>query len=115
MAKKITIEIPEWAENRNINILAGIELLARKPGTENKLYVKVVNCNWCGKCCMNLDSDRHPFPVIDGRCIHLKRRPGKEEKYLCGLGTFRPYNCCVSDPTYMEECVIKHEVIELEG
>lgn len=110
---KITIDIPEWAQERIICILAGIELLAFKPARENKLYVKQIRCNECGKCCMNLE--RHPLPVVDGQCVYLRRRPGTALTYHCSLGGFRPYACCSRDPIYMDECCITHEVIDIDG
>jgi len=105
---KIEIEIPDWAQERAIYIMAGIELAAYKiPG--KKWKVKTSRCNMCGKCCMNLDPKKHPFPVINGRCVYLLKRPGKEEKYECGLRISRPFRCCVGTTKVVPECTEKFE------
>ena len=90
---KIELELPEWTDERNIYIMAGIELAAYK-NRGGKWLVKTERCNQCGKCCMNLRLE-HPFPVIDGRCAHLEKEPGKAPKYRCALGLQRPFGCCV--------------------
>ncbi len=97
---KIEVEIPDWTEERTIYIMAGIELVAyREPG--KKWKIKAGRCNLCGKCCMNLGK-RHPFPVIDGRCIYLIRE--SKTTYECGLRISRPFGCCVGIPQNMPEC-----------
>ncbi len=115
MARKITLVLPDWAEDMEINIFAGVEILACKPPTENVFYVKKVRCNQCGICCMNLKGEHHPFPVVDGRCMHLKQWGKTGDKFLCGLAFFRPMACCATDPTKMEECIIELEAVPIEG
>jgi len=96
MADKITIELPRWAKDRNIYVLAGIELLAyRLRG--GKLMIKVSRCSKCGKCCMNLKPIRKIFPpIVDGKCVFLTKQ-GPE--YICGLGVMRPHSCNIGVPS----------------
>ena len=86
---KINIEIPEWADERRIAILAGIELVALKnPG--DKWLIKTSRCSQCGKCCMRIKK------LPDGtrtKCEHLEF-DGSE--YKCGFRGGRPYDCTVS-------------------
>ena len=110
---RIVIELPSWAEERNIFIFAGIELLAQKLANEETVRQKVSRCNWCGKCCQRL-SGAHPFPTVDNVCVHLKREPGLEEKYLCGLAINRPLGCSLGEPGGAD-CSITYEVRDLES
>ncbi len=110
---KIEIKLPEWADERAIYIMAGIELVAFKIPEKN-WQIKTSRCNMCGKCCMNL-RNTHPFPIIDGKCIHLKKEPGNNQKWRCGLGIHRPFGCCVGIFTgdyaykHVPECTEKYK------
>jgi hypothetical protein len=115
MARKITLTLPDWADDKEINIFAGVEILARKFPGEDVFHVKRVRCNMCGLCCMNLKGDLHPFPVVGGRCIYLKQWGKVGDKFLCDLGFFRPMACSATDPTLMEECIIELEAVPIEG
>jgi len=106
---KITIDLPEWAEERHIYVMAGIELLAHKL-PDKPLYIKTERCNMCGKCCMDL-SNRHPFPVVNGRCIYLQKEPGKNEMWRCELAINRPFGCSVGIPR-ADYCPIRFEEIK---
>lgn len=105
---KIELELPDWTEERAIYVMAGVELVAfREPGKE--WQVKSGRCNMCGKCCMNL-REGHPFPVINGRCVYLVKRPGKDcEEYECILRMHRPFGCCVGVPLNIPGCTEKYE------
>lgn len=105
---KIELDLPDWTEGRTIRVMAGIELMAYKL-SDTKWQMKVSRCNMCGKCCMNLKN--HPFPTIDGKCIHLKKRPGDNPRYECGLRIHRPFGCCVAVPQNIPECTEKYEEI----
>jgi hypothetical protein len=105
---KIEIEIPDKYAERNIYVFAGIEVVAKK---EIGKYweVKVESCSMCGKCCMDLPPN-HPLGLTDdGHCVHLTKE--KEGVYICGMRLHRPLGCCITDPTWREDCSIKHEVI----
>jgi len=105
---KIELELPDWADERTIYVMAGIELIAyRFPG--KTWQVKSSRCNMCGKCCMKL-GERHPFPVINGRCVYLVKRPGKNcEEHECILRMHRPFGCCVAVLRNVSECTEKFE------
>lgn len=96
MAKKLVLTLPDWAEERHIYVMAGMELLAYWPYPHDKpLMKKTVRCNWCGWCCENL-AERAGFEVDEnGVCIHLDLVGGQKE---CSLAGSRPWKCCFSDP-----------------
>ena len=89
---KIELEIPDWAAERRIVILAGIECLAIKEPTGD-LKVKDVRCNQCGVCCF--DYPPTPYGTDDeGKCNKLIFR---RDKWDCLARTDRPYRCLL-DP-----------------
>lgn len=104
---KITLELPEWTEERHIRIFAGIEIVAYKLASENTFRIKKSRCNFCGKCCMDVKVD-HMFgrDPITGDCQFL-RQNGKI--YECGLGIGRPFSCCASVPNHISECTERFE------
>jgi hypothetical protein len=108
---KIEIEIPEWAEERHIYVMAGIELLAKKEYCK-PLMIKTERCNACGKCCMDLPP-KHPMGVTEeGWCNYLVKEPGNNNMYVCGMYSHRPFGCCVAEPYNIPDCPVKYEVIE---
>jgi hypothetical protein len=104
---KIEVEIPDWAANRVIQILVGIERVAFKFPWQDSFSVKTSRCSQCGECCKRLNNN-HMFPVIDGQCVHLKKEPGNNDKWKCGLGVARPYGCCVATPKSIPGCTEKY-------
>jgi len=107
----IDVNIPDWAKGRNLRIFAGIELLAYKRPTDEKWHVKVSRCNMCGKCCMNLPDYHYLREWRDpetGNCKYLEKRG---DTYECKLGMGRPFACCMSNPSRIEECSEKFEVV----
>lgn len=82
--RTITIEVPDWAEERHIRVFAGLELLAYAP-FGGEVHVKAARCNQCGYCC----------EAYRPGCGHLVRAG---DKRFCGLGMQRPFDCCSSDP-----------------
>ena len=73
---KIEVTIPDWATERHLYILAGIELVAFKH-VDKDWKVKISRCSMCGKCCEKLG------------CEHLNNN--KE----CDYNTARPWSCCI--------------------
>lgn len=108
---KIELEIPDKFNKRTLRVFGGIELIAEKL-PDAKWQVKVSSCNMCGKCCMILDAKKHLFPVINGQCIHLRKRPGNNPRWECGLRINRPFGCCVATPRNIPECMVKYEEIK---
>ena len=89
---KIEIEIPDWANERHIYVMAGIELAAFKLAHEKEFHVKTGRCSYCGKCCMNMKNRKNSFPMDEnGTCSHLKD-DGPDRK-VCDLGVARPFSC----------------------
>lgn len=106
---KIELELPDWADERTLFVMAGLEMVAFKE--PNKPWmIKTGRCSQCGRCCKRLN-DRFVFPVEDGRCVHLVKRPA-ENKYLCGLGFYRPIGCSTGRPRSIPECTEKFEPCE---
>ncbi len=106
----ISLKLPDWTNKRTLRVMAGIELVAYKL-PDAKWQMKVSQCNMCGKCCMALKTHKHVFSVIDGKCIHLKKRPGNNPRWECGLRINRPFGCCVATPQNIPECTVKYEEI----
>jgi len=111
MSKTINLELPDWADERVIHIMAGIERIAYEYPWD-QLMIKTTRCSMCGKCCMSL-GENHIFPVIYGRCSYLKKEVGDNNRWLCDLGTFRPHACCVTKSFLkrIPECTVKYESV----
>ena len=78
---KIELELPDWVEERSINILAGIELVAKKyPG--QPWQVKTSRCISCGKCCIRIEKYEDG---TRGPCEHLKEDGNKYVYLSIGL------------------------------
>lgn len=93
MGQKITIELPEWAQERHIYILAGIEMVAFKLYGEDRLHIKTIRCCSCGDCCEGLPVNG-TLPVgSDGNCSYLEKSVGGVRE--CSLGVYRPVGCSV--------------------
>jgi len=104
---KILIELPDWALERHIYILAGTELLAKIQG--DKIFIKKDRCNRCGICCMTLSHDGQyaKYGFIDDRgwCKFLRQNG---EGYECELGLLKPFNCIISEAVH-KKCKITYE------
>ena len=83
---KLTIDIPEWALDRSIVIMAGPELVAYVKRDSGKILYKTERCTRCGWCCR----ENLPEP-----CQHLFFE-GTEAQ--CRLGSDRPWRCVWPDP-----------------
>jgi len=97
---KITIDLPKWAEERDIFIMAGMELVAVKRAYSNDVYVKDVRCQKCGKCCEDVPENHFYEKGIDGHCIKLENGRCVEREY-------KPFACCVGEKT-IKECLITY-------
>jgi hypothetical protein len=106
--KTITIEIPDWAEERNIYVLAGIELLAYQE-VGKPLMVKTERCSMCGECCCGMEEGSHFFGVVDEHCEHLKKEVGNNNRWYCNLKYYRPIACCTSIKGTDDYCTVKFE------
>ena len=93
---RVEVNLPDWVDERNVRIFAGIEEVAHRYAGK-KWQVKKVRCNLCGKCCMDI-----PGPWIHGRdektgyCKHLKYNEGWKG-WLCDMGRNRPFACSGGD------------------
>jgi hypothetical protein len=110
---QLVIDIPEWAQERHIYVMAGMELLAYLP-YQGQVQVKTVRCNNCGWCCENPPKGAVP-QGHDGACIYLETIGSAKE---CSLGLSRPWHCCWPDPHLTKHpeadkhCCIRYEVVE---
>lgn len=93
---RIELDLPDWVDERHIRIMAGIELAAQKLSHNDFWQVKETRCNQCGKCCMNIKPHKHIYPVVDGKCIHLKKI--SDDLYECGYALYRS-RACGNDPS----------------
>jgi len=106
---RIELDLPDWVDERNMRIFAGIELVASKISTDDFWKVKDDRCVQCGKCCTDLKPD-HFCPSINGECIYLE--PEKGGKRLCKVAIDRPRSC-QEDPQRLiktGECSITYKI-----
>ena len=100
------IDIPEWAQDTCIRVLANKELIIYKePGKDSPIYEKTVRCSMCGACCMDLWGSA-PFNHDDeGNCLKLEKNV---DKWECRAGSMTPLRC-ISDPIDVPDCVIEYK------
>jgi len=104
---RIKLNLPDWADERGIHILAGIEEVARKVPPDYKWEMKTKRCEKCGICC---ELAPHPdFQAETGGCKYLKYSEG-HKGYMCQLGVLRPYICCVS--LGIEACKVRWKTLD---
>lgn len=94
---RIEIDLPEWTDNGSaIRIFAGIELVAKR--FQNKPWeIKTVRCNFCGKCCTIKGpgwKDTTVEAKDNGYCVELIPKSDEKGKFVCRLGSGRPFSCC---------------------
>lgn len=95
---EINITLPDWADEREVTIFAGVEKIAFKSPTDTTWKVKTTRCSNCGKCCMDTPPNGDP-------CIQLKR---DGDKYFCKIAANRPFACLVGE-VIIPECSIRYE------
>jgi len=93
---KIEIELPDWVDERDIYVMAGIELAAYKFAAEKKFHVKTSRCNQCGKCCEWSPQTPYYPSNPDGSCSKLI--PDGPDKKVCSIAVYRPFPCAYGDP-----------------
>ena len=96
---RLIIDVPEWAQERHIYIMAGIELLACKFYGEDIIHIKEERCNLCGKCCKNIRGGFHEDRDENNNCVHLKK---EGEVYICSKAISRSFLCCRADPVLLK-------------
>jgi hypothetical protein len=112
--KSCTFEVPEWADEKRLILLAGVELLAQKEPWNNYIELKVERCSRCGQCCMTLAPDHErasPYGSDEeGKCKALFLDRG--DIYTCGrIGDFFG---CLKDPLDEPECSIVKDKVEMK-
>jgi len=90
---RVELDLPDWVDERNIRIMAGIELVAKKLVQNDYWEVKETRCNRCGACCF-FPPGKGIYPSVNGHCIHLKKIKGGWE---CGMPLYRS-RVCGDDP-----------------
>lgn len=92
---KLTLDLPDWVDERMIRIFAGIEEVAKRPPQTRVWEIKSQRCNWCGSCCKNVPVD---WPqgqnIVTGHCRHLIQNKTTCE---CDLLADRPFMCCAGE------------------
>ena len=103
----INITIPDWAIERDIYIMAGMELMGYHK--DGKTFLKSIRCNQCGKCCMDVPDNHFIEKGEDGNCKYLllDKTTGL---YDCKVGPYKPFACCVGEKTILE-CKIDYKEI----
>ena len=111
MSKRtITIEVPDWGEERRVYIFLGRECYALSEA-DGTLYVKTERCNRCGKCCRN-PGLQFPKYIPEGEdqeyCAYCIRMPNGEwecENPLTPFGCLKDSGRKLPHP----ECVMKYK------
>lgn len=118
--KSFTIEIPEWALERHITVLAGTEPIAFKPAWQDSFAVKVSRCNMCGMCCVNPDpwffgSKKmilHGKEVVICKCAVKSKAEDGRDIVECGA-PIGPWQCIIrcgalNEKNLPEGCTLKY-------
>lgn len=110
---RITVDLPDWCDERHIYIMAGVELVAYKWYGQDFVRVKKVRCTFCGDCCKGLN-DLWPYGVDDaGTCIHLQEESATGE-FKCLLPAV-PSSCIMGSQEKGKyentNCVVEYEDI----
>ncbi|MHA2136289.1 MAG: hypothetical protein ACW99J_20710 [Candidatus Thorarchaeota archaeon] len=96
--KKVIFEIPEWAEERHLFLLAGQECIAMQYAGEDDIYIKTGQCVHCQQCCLGFE------------CEHASPKGCK----LVASGKERYVNCCIDAPREflknVPECTMRYKV-----
>lgn len=92
---KVELDIPDWATDRILTLLAGQELVAIWNEADG-WKVKIERCNLCGECCCDVPEGHLPFGITgDGKCKMLQKDG------TCGAGHMKPF-ACLGDPAESE-------------
>ena len=117
--RKLTIEIPDWAEGRPINIFVQRESYMHV-GRDGTVYKKTVRCDMCGKCCrLHPDSSwswRVGTKILDDQ-VYCKYTYKESDEFHC-RNSLAPFSCCSDNPSNRKhkgkshlECCIEYEVV----
>ena len=113
---KVTLDLPDWVDDGSaIRIFKGIELVAKK--FQGKPWeIKHVRCNLCGECCTIKGPGWKDTTVgarDDGYCVELIPKPDEPGKFLCRLGSGRPFSCSAyaAGPEDTEICCIRWKIV----
>jgi hypothetical protein len=119
---KITIELPEWIEKKNVFVFVGMDHYIAYNSMNDEWWIKTSRCSLCGKCCRLTDSEQGLFGsrMIDGvkycsmavkQKVPDPRIPKGQDSYLCGAAGRMPWVCHEDDPysSRHPECTIRWE------
>ncbi len=114
---KITIDLPEWTDERHVWVIAGQEpvycrlrYVDKEGNVTYKEFKKKIRCNLCGKCCMNLRPDWIWGVDDKGTCLRLTK--GNPGKFYCDIRKGgMPWDCLKGDNRSSEFCVLEYEEI----
>jgi hypothetical protein len=98
--------LPDWAQGKPIKLLANQELVFRKD-PDAKLQIKMIRCNLCGECCLQVPENYLQFGTNgEGRCNKLNKDG------TCDAGHQKPF-ACLDDPPESEfddlNCCIRYQ------
>ena len=108
MAFTINVTLPDWVDERDIFIVAGMEVVAIRRAYQKTINVKKDRCSQCGKCCMDVSKDHFAGVGSDGNCEYLSFDK-LSNLYECKIGPYKPFHCCVVDQI-IPECTVTYEV-----
>ncbi len=118
--KKLTIEIPDWAEGKQIHVFIAKESYMHV-GDDGTVYRKTVRCDRCGKCCRMHPDGFWIYPKYEideiTYCVHCEKRPNGT--FDC-MSPVAHLGCCTDNPSNRKhkgkghtECCIEYEKLGL--
>jgi hypothetical protein len=114
---KVLIEIPDWTdlENKQILIMNQREVIAKKEIGQDYEY-KTVRCNYCGVCCHDVGADWLYGRDENNICLELKYQEyhhgdGTVQKgWMCtAKGSEVPFSCTIGRDPDPNKCVIRYK------
>lgn len=114
---KIILDLPDWVnQGQAIRIFAGIELVAKK-FKDKPWKIKTIRCNFCGECCSIKGpgwKDTTVEAKEDGYCIERIPKSDEPGKFICRLGSGRPFSCSAyaAGPDDEDVCCIRWRILK---
>jgi hypothetical protein len=114
---RIELDLPDWVDDGSaIRIFKGVELVAKKM-LGKPWEIKTVRCDMCGECC-TIDGPGWKDSTVeareDGYCRELIPKSDEPGKFICRLGSGRPFSCSAyaAGPDDGEKCCIRWKTIK---
>lgn len=114
-SKKTVFRLPLVAGERDVDVFAGTEHIAKYIKGEDVWYIKVASCSKCGECCTKL-----PYEIMkksgllpvskNGVCKYLSKETGGIRE--CGRAGMMPHACAIGDDAGEDYCSVRWEKLK---